>query len=906
MRAAFPNNENQRLAKLKSYGVLDTVAETAYNDLALLASYICNTPIALVSLVDADRQWFKASVGVDVCETSRDSSFCAHAILQHDVFIVPDAWEDARFVNNPLVTGEPYLRFYAGVPLFTQEGFGLGTLCVIDTQPRSLSPEQISALKALARQVMNQLELHIQQQKLVQEIAETQRLEAERQRVTTHLQKEQEQLKAILDTLSDGIVACDETGHLMLFNRATQEFHGLSKTALPPDDWAEHYDLYLGDGITPMPTEDIPLFRAFRGEVVHEAEMVIAPKQGRVRTLLASGRAFFDADGKKLGAVVAMHDISDRKQAEAERDRMEAALRQSEARFQRLAENLPGMIYRFYADAEGNPGLSYINASCKTLYEVEPEEAIQNVHLILDCVHPDDKESFHTSIEVSRQTLQPWDWIGRFIMPSGKLKWLHGLSQPERQPDGSTIWDGLQLDVSDRKQAEMDRQTALQEAAYQSRLLRTVLDSTEDWIFAKDREFRYILANRSYARAIAQTPDDMLGKTDSELGFSAEMIEGDPEKGIRGFRSDDRAALAGKLVHNPYDVASLSDGSMRVFDTHKAPLYDAAGEVFAVLGVSRDITERHLTQEALQASETQLKEKAEELERTLQELQRTQTQMIQAEKMSGLGQLVAGIAHEINNPVNFIHGNIMPTEQYTRDLLNLLMLYQEQVPNPSPGLRAAVEEVDPEFIQSDLPKLLRSMRMGTERIREIVRSLRNFARLDEAEMKDVDLHEGIDNTLVILASRLKPGANHPGIEVIKEYGDLPLVECYAGQLNQVFMNVLLNAIDALEERDRHRTLQQMNEQSRYIQIRTSLMGNDWVRIAIADNGLGMTDEVKSQIFNPFFTTKEVGKGTGMGMAISYQVVSERHQGRLDCVSTPGEGSEFVIQIPIRQQVRSVA
>lgn len=280
-------------------------------------------------------------------------------------------------------------------------------------------------------------------------------------------------------------------------------------------------------------------------------------------------------------------------------------------------------------------------------------------------------------------------------------------------------------------------------------------------------------------------------------------------------------------------------------------------------------------------------------ERT-QELRDTQAQLIQSEKMSSLGQLVAGIAHEVNNPANFIHGNLSHLSQYTQDLLELVQLYQKYYPHPVSEIQAKCEEVDLEFLIEDLSKLLYSMKVGSERIRDIVKSLRNFSRLDEADFKSVDIHEGIESTLMILQNRLKARHQHPGIEAIKEYGNLPLIECYAGQLNQVFMNILTNALDALDEREQ--------EETKTIRISTTLYNSELVRICIADNGCGMTEEVKKRLFDPFFTTKPVGKGTGMGMSISYQIVTKKHQGQLWCRSEPGEGTEFWIEIPLHQSV----
>jgi two-component system, NtrC family, sensor kinase len=299
----------------------------------------------------------------------------------------------------------------------------------------------------------------------------------------------------------------------------------------------------------------------------------------------------------------------------------------------------------------------------------------------------------------------------------------------------------------------------------------------------------------------------------------------------------------------------------------------------------------------------ELSDKNTQLQQLLEELQRTQVQMVQSEKMSALGQMVAGVAHEINNPVNFIHGNLTHVQEYAHNLLGLVQLYQNHYPDPAPEIQAEAQEIDMEFIQADLPKVIDSMKLGTDRIRQIVLSLRNFSRMDEADFKAVDIHEGIDSTLLILQHRLKDKAERPAIQVIRDYGNLPLIECYPGQINQVFMNILANAIDALEEANVKRTYQELKENPNLITIRTALIDSKWVKIAIYDNGMGMPESVQKRLFDPFFTTKSVGKGTGMGLPISYQIVTEKHRGKLDCFSIPGKGTEFVIQILVQQQIR---
>ncbi len=311
------------------------------------------------------------------------------------------------------------------------------------------------------------------------------------------------------------------------------------------------------------------------------------------------------------------------------------------------------------------------------------------------------------------------------------------------------------------------------------------------------------------------------------------------------------------------------------------------------------LAEANSTLEKQVATRTErLNQKNIQLQQTLQELQNAQVQLIQSEKMSSLGQLVAGIAHEINNPVNFIYGNLMHFKEYTQQLLNLINLYQ-QAGFYHPRIANFMDEIDFNFVIDDIPKLLASMEIGAERIREIVLTLRNFSRLDEAEMKAVNIHEGINSTLLILQHNLKGSNNYQEIQIFKDYGNLPLVECYAGKLNQVFMNILSNAIDALRQKEIEYLKSGNKNYKNLITIHTKVKNKDYVIISIKDNASGITEKVKSRIFDPFFTTKPVGKGTGLGLSISYQIIVDKHKGMIQVNSNLGEGTEFVITLPVK-------
>ncbi|MGB3265644.1 MAG: GAF domain-containing protein [Microcoleus sp.] len=915
------------LHNIDLYQLLGSAPEACFDDLVGLAAQMSQTPIACLSLIDANRHWLKSQLGIDRTLTRCYLNFCAvafdqtlaelaagsnsfsefdrsippqktsvaaeSAFVAHPAnffkkqlaaVIVRDASTDVRFAQHPLTVSYPSVKFYAGIPVATSDGQMLGFLCIADSMPRNLTKQTIDAIETLARQVASLVELRWQLVKAQKEAAEVEQIASDNRQILELVRSNQDFFSAVQTPESDRRIfrkkklpAIGETGKSEYLPETSGGIERQLDRKLIREIVAD--SLYASD----RPATTARLQERSRDRTL----------QAKVGAALGGGGTIPIVLNRCTEAIVDYLDAAGASiwtfHPQTERLELQAASGICSEQGEREIEDWvrsagPGKLQTAPVLLLSLPSLWAV------AYPLIVEERLVGV-MAARC-----------SAAPSEGAVEVLGWTASSIAVA--------IDRLKAREELLSRREGLLLNLASQMRNSLDLDKILDTAVNEIRSLLQVDQCYFLW-YANSRHglpsfaITHEAANPELTERLAEYPIEQVTLLAEKISNRQTLRIGDAttapciEPPTRAFLTgvgivsklllplETRSGQMGAVVCNHYS-------SRRFWVESEVELLQAVVEQLAIAIDQAELYAQ--TRAAALAAQTQ----ARQLTETLQSLQRKETQLIQNEKMSSLGQMVAGVAHEINNPVNFIYGNLTYCEQYVKDILDLLRLYQKHYPEPAAEILNRSEEIDVDFIVPDLLKILSSMEMGAERIRNIVLSLRNFARHDESDMKLVDIHEGIDSTLLILQSRLKSNGLIPGIEVIKDYGDLPKVECFPGQLNQVFMNILGNAIDSVENQPAPKT----------IAISTALVSPDsdaaepgksigkLVVIRIRDSGPGLTQKAKSRLFDPFFTTKPVGKGTGLGLSISYQIVVEKHGGSLKCISEAGQGAEFWIEIPL--------